>query len=83
MPGLLITSCSGSRRCFRQALSVFDTYHHVERYPFERYRPQKVAVLDKPENKGINAFQEMAGRNRGIFLKYFHALDQAKLWLDQ
>ena len=64
-------------------LEIAEIYFHVQEYPspIERYRPKKVAVLDKPENKSLASFYEVAAANVFLPLKFFTNKNEALRWL--
>lgn len=64
-------------------LEIAEIYFHVQQYPspIERYHPKKVAVLDKPENKSLASFYEVAAANVFLPMKFFTNKNEALKWL--
>ena len=64
-------------------LEIAEIYFHVQQYPspIERHRPKKVVVLDKPENKSLASFYEVAAANVFLPMKFFTNKNEALKWL--
>ena len=67
-------------------LRTADTYvhvrDHVREYLQEKgHRPEKVAILDRPENEEDFSFYSVTAQNVGLRPKFFVAFDAAVTWL--
>ncbi len=64
-------------------LSIVDTYKLADQLSKFALSFKKIAVVTNEENKDAAQFWEDVANNRGVFVRVFYSLEDAKAWLER
>ena len=62
-------------------LGVKSSYFFIQNFPIERSK--NIAIVAKKENENYYYFIQTVAYNRGMNLRYFDLIEEAKAWLEE
>jgi hypothetical protein len=76
-PTRLLIDC----RAVEGRLDTLSTYSHVRGYPTLNHHPERIVVLERPENRDYYSFHETVAYNHGYHFRTMTEVNQAMQWL--